>query len=185
MDGEGVGEELSSESSAWMLRVQPLLAKVGMHAEELASASKVKWTSMQLDDTDCGIIGDLAAHRALESLVKLDLSYNLIGGGGMEAFTDGMARGSLPSLKFLTLDHNSIGDTGVRALASALAAGAMPQLAQLELMGCRVGDAGLDALATVVSSGMARHLVGLVVGKLERSHASLRQACEKQNVTLV
>ena len=141
--------------------------------------------AVRLDDSDCQTIGNLAAWGDLESLVKLDLSYNAIDGAGVEAITSGMTAGSLRSLKFLILDRNPIGDAGAVALADALSHGAMPVLTQLELGGSQVADAGCDALAGAITAGHTESLLGLVVGAKGCEHAALRAACDKHSITLV
>lgn len=59
------------------------------------------------------MIGVLASRGALETLVKLDLSYNSIGGQGITALVGSLQSGSLRSLKFLIFDRNHIGDQGL------------------------------------------------------------------------
>ena len=154
-------------------------------ADELTAASTVKLNNLGVDDDDCALLGELARTAELEGLVKLDLSYNQIGGVGLSALTVGLTHGALRSLKFLILSRNDLGDAGVISLAGALSAGAMPQLTQLEIEGVNIGDAGLCALAAAVASGATEALLGLVVGKAHLQHVSLAQACGTRGVTLV
>lgn len=93
--------------------MMPFLHKVGLSVEDLSVNTQVKWNSKELDDDDCAMIGELALRGALENLVKLDVSYNSIGGQGMHALVGSLHNGALRSLKFLILDRNRIGDEGI------------------------------------------------------------------------
>lgn len=90
-----------------------------MSAAELPSVTKVKWTSMGVDDVDCARIGNLASCGALDTIVKLDLSYNAFSGKGMEDFMSGLSRDSMRSLKCAVLNRTSPGCKCVRRMAAS------------------------------------------------------------------
>ena len=85
------------------------------------------------------------ASGALSNLTELNLSFNQISDGGMQAFASAVA--SLPNLVYLDLTENEISDGGMQAFASAVASGALPQLRALMLSGNNIGDGGMQTFA--------------------------------------
>ena len=76
-------------------------------------------------------------------LVRLDLSYNVIGDAGVQHLTSAWSDGAMPHLVRLDLSYNVIGDAGCVALTGSSGLGALEALA---LWRNQIGDAGVHAL---------------------------------------
>jgi len=147
------------------LRTPPVLERarlilVQRYFRALALCRKMKLSCIELRDgndltvEDQGLTTDHAAAlgmilrtSGLPRLQSLNISKNLFGNAGVQAFCDDLGYGVAPCLKYLDIEDTGFGPAGAEALAAALLRGAMPRLEILFLSFNPIGNQGATALA--------------------------------------
>ena len=113
----------------------------------LRDAHAFFWSRKGLTADDMATLGMILRRKGVPKLQSLDLTTNLFGDMGMQAFCDGLGHATAPSLRLLGFENNQIGPVGAEALATAIGRGAMPKLEWLTLRDNPIGNQGMSALA--------------------------------------
>ena len=94
------------------------------------------------------------ASAAFQSLVRLDLSDNMIGVESINAITSTLAQSPSNSLSHLDLSHNPLGVPGVQSLVDVLCADKLVSLIELNLEGSLTSDddTNVELLSAVVNA---------------------------------
>ena len=122
-------DELFDQEERWML-----------HPE--------KYPRLTVDDA--ATLGMILRTNGLPRLLDLHVDDNRFGDAGIQAFCDGLVRGSAPLLRKFFVDRNQFGPSGAVALAAALRRGAMPKIQTIDLSTNPVGNEGVTVLAPLL-----------------------------------
>ena len=75
---------------------------------ELPRATVLNWVSRHLTADDMATLGMILRRKGVPKLQSLDLTTNLFGDMGMQAFCDGLGHATAPSLRLLGFENNQI-----------------------------------------------------------------------------